>query len=471
MLRQLSGQEHLVITAFALLNLPGRRHRCESEKTRVTFRNLPDEEIERVVATDGSAARDLGVLPRSVHSCPRFSPDGATIAAAVEERFDATAPRVRLRVYDAATGEGRDLATGWDRWPHVEAFTADGRAVVVTAHDRGEVPVFRVDVTTGAVDRVTAPASGGTHEAITVARDGRIVGVRSRTVHPPEPFICDVAPGSTPRVAATLSGFDAAEGEALVRVERMVVRAEDGTEIDSIVVSPRAATGPAPALLWIHGGPMHHWADGWHYRWCPLVAASAGYVVALPNPRGSTGYGQHMTDGIWANRWGDECYGDLMRVTDALERRPDVDARRVAAMGGSFGGYMANWIGGQTDRFRALVTHASLFDLRGFFGATDHPAWFALELGGAPWAQPDAIDKCSPHRFVSRWKTPALVIHGEKDYRVAITDGLALFDALVAHGVDAELLVFPDENHWIKKPRNVIAWYEGVLAFLAARVG
>jgi dipeptidyl aminopeptidase/acylaminoacyl peptidase len=182
----------------------------------------------------------------------------------------------------------------------------------------------------------------------------------------------------------------------------------------------------------------------------------AGFAVALPNARGSTGYGHDWAAEVWAD-WGGRCFDDLMRVTEALESRKDVG--KIAAMGGSFGGYMTAWIGGNTERFAALVDHAGLYDLRAFKGVTDFPGFFSAMIGGD-------LERWSPHRFVDRWKTPTLVIHGDKDYRVPVGEALSLFEALQTRGVPSELLLFPDENHWILKPRNVRQWYEAVIEFL-----
>jgi len=157
-----------------------------------------------------------------------------------------------------------------------------------------------------------------------------------------------------------------------------------------------------------------------------------------------------------------------MCVTDALAARADVDPRRIMAMGGSFGGYMTNWIGTQTERFRCLITHASIFTMAQFTGVTDHPAWWYLEMGGEdPYADPAHFDRYAPVRHIKQWKTPTLIIHGERDYRCPISEGLNLFEALQYHKVPSELLIFPDENHWILKPKNVVVWYEAVLDFLA----
>jgi dipeptidyl aminopeptidase/acylaminoacyl peptidase len=208
-------------------------------------------------------------------------------------------------------------------------------------------------------------------------------------------------------------------------------------------------------------------ADGWHWRWNPLLLVAQGYAVALPNPRGSTGFGQKFVQGIWGNVWGDQCYRDLMAVTDALAMRPDIDAQRVAAMGGSFGGYMVNWIGTQTDRFRCLFSHAGVVNMAAFTGVTDHPPDWYLEMGGQdPYRNAQEFDRYAPMRYIHQWRTPTLISHGEKDYRCPVGEALALFEALQYHGVPSELLVFPDENHWILKPRNIVAWYHAVLEYI-----
>jgi len=269
---------------------------------------------------------------------------------------------------------------------------------------------------------------------------------------------------SSPRMLAGLSGFTRADW---AEVERCKSPSNDDVPIQYFFMKPKGAAGPLPTLLWIHGGPIGMDADGWHWRWNPLLAVAAGYAVALPNPRGSTGFGQDFIQGIWGNVWGDQCFKDLMCVTDAIEARADVDSKRVMAMGGSFGGYMANWIGTQTARFRCLITHASIFTMAQFTGVTDHPAWWYLEMGGEdPFADQARFDRFAPVKHVKNWKTPTLIIHGEHDYRCPISEGLNLFEALQYHKVPSELLIFPDENHWILKPKNAVVWYESVLEFI-----
>ena len=250
-------------------------------------------------------------------------------------------------------------------------------------------------------------------------------------------------------------------------VERLTTRAADGTEIGSWLVRPAdvSADRPAPLVVWVHGGPLGSW-NGWHWRWNPHLLAAHGYAVLMPDPALSTGYGQRMVDRGW-NDWGGTPYADVTAAVDAaLAGRSDLDASRTALMGGSYGGYMINWIAGQTDRFKALVSHDGVFDLVSMYGSTEE-LWFPeWDHHGTPWENPEGYEKQNPLNFVKNWKTPALVIHGERDYRCPIGEGLNLFEALQYHGVPSELMIFPDENHWILKPQNSLYWYGEVRAWL-----
>ena len=356
-------------------------------------------------------------------------------------------------------------------WPQSVAFGGDSKTLLVTATEGWTTPVYRVDLDSGRAQRVTVLDAGGSHGSLTMARGGtHVYGVRHGLFAAPEPFRCRLEPGARPEAVAALSGWSASEAKPWAVFEHVRVPTDDGTEIEAGLVRPRGE-GRHPLVTWIHGGPLSAWGDLWHWRWNPLVFVARGYAVALPNPAGSTGYGRAMADRIWGNVWGAACYRDLMAVQDALEARPDVDASRTAAMGGSFGGYMANWIGTRTDRYRCLVSHAGLYDLRAFFGTTDHPGYFALEMGGPPWKLGAALETFSPAAHVAAWKTPVLILHGERDYRVPLGEALALFSALSILGVEAELVVFPDENHWIRRPRNIVDWYERCLAFLDRHLG
>ncbi|MET0552350.1 MAG: S9 family peptidase, partial [Vicinamibacteria bacterium] len=220
-----------------------------------------------------------------------------------------------------------------------------------------------------------------------------------------------------------------------------------------------------PLLVLIHGGPQGVWNDGWTFRWNAQIFASAGYVVFAPNPRGSVGWGQEFVDDV--NRdWGGRAYEDVMRGTDFAEALPYVAKGRTVAAGASYGGYMVNWIAGHTDRFKALVSHDGLFDLRSMYGSTEE-LWFVdWEFGGPYWKNPEHYDRWSPANHVANFKTPTLVVHGEQDHRVPLEQGLAMFTALQRQGVPSRLVVFPDENHWVLKPANSARWYREVLDWL-----
>jgi len=413
---------------------------------------------------DGAASRTLGTVASSNCQSPRFAPDGRTLCVVRSERSAQLAPHPMLELIDVATGSRAPCAPGWDRWAAEPVWSLDGRQLLVCTDELGHTPVFAVDVHSGTVRSCLPAGCGGAHGPVVALPDGGVAGLRSSVLHPPEAFVLAPGFGQEPRALAALSGL--APASWAVR-EHLQVASSDGAAIHCLLVKPAEPAGPRPLVIFIHGGPMTMSGDGWHWRWNPLLLVAQGYAVALPNPRGSTGFGQQFVQGIWGNVWGDQCYRDLMAVADTLSARPDVDSKRMAAMGGSFGGYMANWIGTQTARFRCLISHASIVHMAAFTGASDHPPEWYVEMGGEdPYGDPERFDRFAPIRYIRQWKTPTLVTHGERDYRCPIGEGLTLFEALQHLGVASELLVFPDENHWVLKPRNVVAWYQAVLEFI-----
>ena len=390
---------------------------------------------------------------------PRISPDGSQVAVVVQRRTTAEDPGFSwVGLVPLAGGEVRPLTQAWDRVPGSLRWLPDGSALVVTADDRGRSPLWRVDAASGQVRRLTPDHGAYTDPEVTP--DGRwVVALRSAVDGAPAPV--RVALDGDPQVTP-LPG--PAEPLPLPgRLEEIESTAADGTPLRSWLALPEGATpgAPVPLLLWVHGGPKSSW-NSWSWRWNPWLAVARGYAVLLPDPALSTGYGVEFLRRGWG-RWGDAPYTDLMALTDAAEARPDIDATRTAALGGSFGGYMANWIAGHTGRFRAIVTHASLWALEPFAGATDASYYWTREMTAAMSAEH------SPHRFAGSITTPMLVIHGDKDYRVPIGEGLQLWWALQSQSPAAgahKFLYFPDENHWILKPGHVPVWYATVFAFL-----
>ena len=373
----------------------------------------------------------------------------------------------RLYVMDTATGQTTPLAHGWDRWADVVAWLPDDSAVIALADSEGRRPVFRIEVATGAVAQVTREDEAWTD--VVLSPDGATAyGVRSSYLFPPEVARIDLATGEATRLPNPV------ERPAIPgTLEDVETVAEDGTHVRGWLVLPEgeAPAGGHPLLLWIHGGPLGSW-NAWSWRWTPWIMAARGYAVLLPDPALSTGYGQDFIERGWG-RWGQAPYTDLMALTDAVVAREDVDGDRTAAMGGSFGGYMANWVAGHTDRFRCVVTHASLWALDGFGPTTDAAFYWAREM------DEQMQQENSPHRFVGEIVSPMLVIHGDKDYRVPIGEGLRLWSDLLAKSgrpaaadgtTDHRFLYFPHENHWILAPQHAKVWYEVVLGFLGEHV-
>jgi dipeptidyl aminopeptidase/acylaminoacyl peptidase len=390
---------------------------------------------------------------------PAISPDGTQVAFTRETiSTPHEAPRITLcRLVFG--GEIQPVAPEWDRWPATVAWTADGTALLVVADDGGRSPIFRVTVE-GEVARLTPDDFAYTN---VVPTDAGVFALRSSYAAPPHPV----------RIGAdgTLTVLPAVDLPELPgHLTEVDATTEDGRTVRSWLVLPRS-DGPAPLLLWIHGGPLGSW-NAWSWRWNPWLLAASGYAVLLPDPALSTGYGQEFIQKGWG-AWGGPPFTDLMAATDAACADPRIDATRTAAMGGSFGGYMANWVAGHTDRFTAIVTHASLWALDQFGATTDSSYYWMREM------TPDMAAENSPHRFVDRITTPMLVIHGDKDYRVPIGEALRLwFELLTASGLPADdngdsphrFLYFPSENHWVLTPQHAKVWYQVVTAFLAEHV-
>ncbi|SDP56646.1 Dipeptidyl aminopeptidase/acylaminoacyl peptidase [Klenkia soli] len=420
----------------------------------------------RLVVTD-TASGETRVLvddPAADVGSPAWSPDSARLVCTREsETTQAEPPDYTLLLVDVGSGAVTDLTEGFDRWPSAPQFDAEGGAVYFLADDDGRHAVFRV-VEGGAPVRLTRD---GAYSDLQVARDGSaLYALRSAFDHPAAPVRLDPQatdqqpePLPNPGTIAALPGT----------LRELRATAADGVEVQSWLVLPEGASAdsPAPLLLWIHGGPLMSW-NSWSWRWLPWVMAAQGYAVLLPNPALSQGFGQEFVRRGWGS-WGGAPYTDLMAATDAAVELPEVDGSRTAAMGGSFGGYMANWVATQTDRFDAIVTHASLWHLDGFIGATDAAFYWEKEFGD-PLTEPARYEQNSPHRYADAITTPVLVIHGDKDYRVPIGEGLRLWYDLQKRGVPSKFLYFPDENHWVLTPGNATVWYETVLAFLAEHV-
>ena len=385
------------------------------------------------------------------------------IAFRAQMRAGYESDRWRLMVYDRASRVARNLTESFDRHVGDVAWSPDSRTLYFTAEDDARVPIYAVPAAGGPVRTVAGGASFGDLRA---APDGQtLVATVAALTHPAEVYRLGTDGSGLAAIThlndAVLAPFHLAAGESVSYTGAA------GKTVQAWVVKP---PGFDPArryrlLVLVHGGPQGEWGDGWSYRWNPEVFAGAGYVVFMPNPRGSVGWGQQFVDDINGD-WGGKAYEDVMKGTDWAEALPYVDKGRTSAAGASYGGYMIDWIAGHTDRFRALVSHDGVFDLRSMYGGTEE-LWFAeWEFRGPYWENRELYERWSPSSFVQNFKTPTLVVHSERDYRVPLEQGLGMFTALQRRGVPSRLLVFPDEGHWVLQPANSVRWYQEVIGWL-----
>jgi len=394
---------------------------------------------------------------------PRYSPSGALIAFRAQMRADYEADRWRLMVYDRATRAVRNLTEPFDRQVGDIAWSPDSRTLYFTAEDDARVPIFAVPAAGGPVRTIVGGVSFGDLRA---APDGRMLFATAAALTHPAEIVRVSTEGGAP-AAVTHANDSVLEPLRLLPGESVHYTGAAGKTVQAWVVKPAAfdPTRRYPLLVLIHGGPQGEWGESWSYRWNPQVFAAAGYVVFMPNPRGSIGWGQEFVEDV-SGDWGGRAYEDVLKGTDFAEALPYVEKGRTAAAGASYGGYMVDWIAGHTGRYRVLVSHDGVFDLRSMYGATEE-LWFPeWEFRGPYWAHREMYERWSPSNFVQDFKTPMLVVHGELDYRVPIEQGLGMFTALQRAGVPSRLLVFPDEGHWVLQPANSVRWYREVIGWL-----
>ncbi|MDP2137713.1 MAG: S9 family peptidase, partial [Candidatus Didemnitutus sp.] len=311
--------------------------------------------------------------------------------------------------------------------------------------------------------------AGGASSDLSITADGGVlVFNHNRSTAPAEVQAINLAGSAdvvTPRTLTRTN--DALMNQlALTPLENVVVKGANGDDVQLWLLKPPGfdPSKKYPLVFLVHGGPQGAWMDSWSYRWNPQLWAAQGYVIALPNPRGSTGFGQKFTDEITRD-WGGKVFTDLMAALAWCEAQPFVDSTRMAAAGASYGGYVMNWFQGHTDKFRTLITHCGVYNFESMYGTTEE-VWFSEWESGQPWNTPDQL-KWSPHRYAGNFKTPNLIIHGELDFRVPVSEGLQLFTALQRQGVPSKLLLFPDEGHWVNKPQNSELWHQTVFEWLA----
>lgn len=386
---------------------------------------------------------------------PVASPDGKYLAWTSMARATYEADRLVVKLMDLKSGKVIALTEKWDRSVGSLAWAADSKSLLATAQDVLETPLFRIDLK-GKVTRLTD--RGNIAEAVPLKNGGVVYAINS--IAGPSDLIHMDAKGRTTRLtnvnADTLATLDP------VNYQQFNFAGANGDQVYGQIVKPQGATGKLPVLLLVHGGPQGTFNNNWSYRWNPAVMAAQGYAVVSIDFHGSTGYGQKFTDSINKN-WGGWPLEDLQKGMDAVGKiDTQLDTANACALGGSYGGYMMNWISGNwPDRFKCLVNHAGIFDLRAMAYETEE-LWFDQWDNGGPWTTRSDAEKWNPVNHVTKWKTPTLVIHGEKDYRIPYSQSLAAFTALQQQGVESKLLVFPDENHWVLKPKNSVQWHRTV---------
>ena len=386
---------------------------------------------------------------------PAASPDGKWLAWTSMARATYEADRLVIKLMDLKSGKITALTDTWDRSVASLAWAANSKSFLVTAQDVLETPLYRVDLK-GKITRLTE--CGSITEAVPLKNGGVVYAINS--INGPSDLFHMDTKGKTTQLtnvnADTMAMLDP------VNYQKFDFTGANGDQVYGQIVKPQGATGKLPVLLLVHGGPQGTFNNSWSYRWNPAVMASQGYAVVSIDFHGSTGYGQKFNDSIHKN-WGGWPLEDLQKGMEAVGKiDAQLDTNNACALGGSYGGYMMNWISGNwPDRFKCLVNHAGIFDLRAMAYETEE-LWFDQWDNGGPWTTRSDAEKWNPVNHVAKWKTPTLVIHGERDYRIPYSQSLAAFTALQQQGVESKLLVFPDENHWVLKPKNSIQWHQTV---------
>jgi dipeptidyl aminopeptidase/acylaminoacyl peptidase len=417
-----------------------------------------------LVPADGSdAPRNLTAANQAWDVEPRFSPDGKTLAYRAMTRAGYEADRFRIVLKAWPNGETRVLTEDWDRSPVTITWSSDSARLYATAFNFGQRSLFAVDAATGDVRTVVrdgtvrAPVTAG--ERIVYGLDHLRSPVELYSVRSDGTDVQQITRINEEKVAVARMG----------EPEQLTFQGWNDETVYVYIVKPVDFDPQKtyPVAFLIHGGPQGSFGNDFHYRWNPQAYTGAGYAAVMVDFHGSIGYGQAFTDSIRGD-WGGKPLMDLVDGLDAtLERYPWMDRERVVALGASFGGYMANWIAGKwPNRFRCLVNHdGNLGERMAYFDTEElwFPEW---EHEGTPWENPDGYRKHDPINFVQNWRTPMLVIHGARDYRVVETQGMATFTALQRRGIPSKFLYFPDENHWVLTPANSILWHETVLAWL-----
>ena len=410
-----------------------------------------------IVPIAGGDARRI-TTRTGADTSPKYSPDGKWIAYRSQARAGYESDLWEVWLYNRATGAQTRVGQDFDNWIESFSWAPDSRTIYFTASENGRVPIYETTIE----GRYRKIYDSGSADAISASRDGRTIYFQRTTLRRPADLFSLTHDGQSTQITHDNDAL-------LARLQTGAVTSTtwtgaDNATIQGYIVTPPGfdATKKYPAIVLIHGGPQGSWNDGWSYRWNPQLFAARGYVVLMPNQRGSTGFGQKFVEEI-SGDWGGRAYVDIMNGVDKFAALPYVDSTRMGAAGASFGGYMVDWILGHNDRFKALVSHDGVYNLTSEYGVTEE-LWFPeWEFKGNPWDNPKQYEKWSPHMYAKDFKTPTLVVQGELDFRVPVDQGLQLFTTLQRKNIPSKLIYFPDEGHWVLKPQNSRLWYGQVL--------
>lgn len=423
-------------------------------------------DLYEVPAAGGAAPRNLTADNPAWDTKPAFSPDGKTLAYLAMARPGFEADRFKMVLMDVATGKKRVLADNWDRSIADFQWRPDGKALLANADDIGNHRLFSLDVASG---KVTALSGKGYAGDFDVAKDTVVVAHASLSSGAQLVKLKADGPAEQAGTQLTWANAERLKDVKMGEYEQFSFAGAHGETVHGYVMKPwNAEPGKKyPVAFLVHGGPQGSFGNSWSYRWNPQVYAGAGYATVFIDFHGSTGYGQKFTDSI-SGDWGGAPLEDLQKgLAAAVSKYSFLDRERSCALGASYGGFMMNWIAGNwNDGFKCLVNHDGVFDQRGMAYATEE-LWFTeWENKGAYYANPNGYEQFNPVNHVTKWKTPMLVVQGDLDFRIPTSQALGTFTALQRQGIESQLLVFPDENHWVLKPANSIQWHHTVLSWL-----
>jgi dipeptidyl aminopeptidase/acylaminoacyl peptidase len=423
-----------------------------------------------IVPISGGEAKRITTQP-GFDGNPVYSPDGRYIAYHAQLTAGYESDRWRVMLYDRQSGKNESISEGFDRSANELAWSPDSTTLYFTAENETQQPVYAMAAHAGAMPKKIIADTYNT--GVSLSADGKTLAFERTSLTMPAEVFAAAGDGSKVRQLTHQNDQILAALE-MNAAETFWFEGAEATKVQAMLIRPPRfeATKKYPLLVLLHGGPQTMWSNAWGYRWNAQVFSAAGYVTLMINRRGSTGYGQKFTDEI-TNDWGGRAYLDVMNGVDyTLRKYSFADGTRMAAAGGSYGGYLADWIATHTGRFKAIVSHASVYDKIAMY-ATDE-LWFEEhDMQGTPWTNPDSYKKWAPVTYageLGKFKTPTLVVAGEKDYRVPYTQSLEFFSALQRQEVPSKLVVFPDEGHWVLKPQNSQFWYKTFLDWLATYV-